>query len=468
MNEELQELLRVPREDLDIELKQWMDPTDKVVQAKFAKELIALRNHGGGYLVIGFKDEHPPVVDPARPASLEQFSTDYFNNILKKFAEPSFHCMSHVVAHPVSGETFPVIVVPGGAKVPVRCKADGPDGGKNIKVDTYYIRRPGPESSPPQSAADWDAFLHRCLMNRKEELLASLSSLLGGGGVSVPPAVAAPTEVAKAVAAAAPAAPAVSPFAALEAFRDAAVARLETLQATKLEKGDPACFEHGRYVLSARILGDVKPTSPKEMLDLLTQLRRYTGWSPLYVFTRPELAPYPAGDQLIECWLARDECRDTAHADFWRLSTDGLVTLVRGHQEDAPELAGQNGSPPAGKGIELTLPPWRIAEFLLRVRELGERLCNGPFRLQLIVQWEGLEGRKLFSHQGRRGMLGDFVSHEPKYEVAVEVTPEEVDAAMPAILSRIVTPLLRRFSFFEPPAQFYEQELAKLMKREFA
>jgi len=47
MNEELQELLRFPREDLDIELKQWMDIQDKSVQAKFAKELLALRNHGG-------------------------------------------------------------------------------------------------------------------------------------------------------------------------------------------------------------------------------------------------------------------------------------------------------------------------------------------------------------------------------------------------------------------------------------
>lgn len=59
MNDELQELLRSPLEDLDIELKQCMDPADKVVQAKLAKELLALRNHGGGYLLIGFQDGHP-------------------------------------------------------------------------------------------------------------------------------------------------------------------------------------------------------------------------------------------------------------------------------------------------------------------------------------------------------------------------------------------------------------------------
>lgn len=465
MNDELQELLRVPREDLDIELKRWMDPLDKVVQAKFAKELIALQNHGGGYLVIGFRDEHPPVADPDRPASLEQFSTDLFNNILKKYAEPSFHCTSHVVAHPVTGELYPVVSVPGGSRVPVRCKADGPDGGKSIKLDTYYTRRPGPESSPPQSGAEWDALLQRCLLNRKDELLVSLSSLLGGGQTVVPVAVSSPSAVSQAVSGTG--SPAVTnPFAELQAFQDAALSRLEHLQATKLPEDDPAQFKNGKYVLSARIVGNVTALSPKAMVDTLAQLRRYTGWSPLHVFSRPELAPYPSGDGIIECWLARDESRDVAHADFWRVSTEGLVTLVRGHQEDAPEIAGQLGSPAPGKGIEVTLPPWRVAEFLLRVRELGERISSGPFRIQVIAQWEGLEGRRLFSHQGRRAMSDVYVAHDPACEVKVEVSSDEVDAALPAVVSRIVTPLLRRFSFFEPPANFYEEELRKLLRKE--
>ena len=451
MNEELQELLRAPREDLDIELKQWMDPTDKVVQAKFAKELLALRNHGGGYLIIGFKDEHPPVPDLNRPADLSGYCTDYFNNIIKKYSEPPFHCMSYVVDHPVSGEKYPVVVVPGGAKVPARCRADSPDAGKSAKLDTYYIRRPGPESSPPQSSAEWDALLERCLLGRKEELLSSLASMLGVGhsllaGVNLPPPP--------------------HPFTELRDFRDSAVSQLETLQKAKLPEGDGARFPHGRYILSARILGDLKKVSPLEMLDLLSGLRRYTGWSPMHVFSKPELAPYPVGNNLIECWLARDEARDTAHADFWRLSTDGMVTLVRGHQEDAPDMAKEGVA--VGTGIELTLPPWRIAEFTLRVKELGQRLSSGPFKLQLIVQWEGLDGRRLFSHGGRRMLSHDYIAHDADYSIEIEVTPEEIDAALPSVLAKVVTPLLRRFSFFEPPSNFYEDELRRLLKRDYA
>lgn len=453
MNDELQELLRNPREDMDIELKQWMDPTEPAVKAKLAKELIALRNHGGGYLVIGFKDTHPAVSDPARPANLEQFDTDTFNNIIKKYAEPTFHCASYVVAHPVTGETYPVVVVPGGAKVPVRCKADSPDGGKSIKIDTYYIRRPGPESNSPQTAAEWDAFLEKCLLNRKEELFLKLTTLFGAGRLGI-------TGLSEAEPA--------HPFTALRKFRDDAVARLEELQSTKLNPGDPARFEQGRYVLSARIVGDLKQVSLSEMRELLNSIKRYTGWSPMYVFSRPELAPYVMGDDLIECWLAKDEARDTAHADFWRVSAGGLVTLIRGYSEDSPDVAGKSGAPEVGKGIELTLPPWRIAEFALRVKELGEGICTGPFRLQLIVQWEGIEGRKLFSFRQQRSIFEEYVAHEPKFLAEAEFSAEELDAALPSAVAKVATPLLRRFSFFEPPQGFYDEEIGKLLRREFS
>lgn len=451
MNEELQEFLRTPREDLDIELKKWIDPSDKNVQAKLAKELLALRNHGGGFLVIGFKDGHPPVPDPDRPTDLAGFSTDVFNNIIKRYAEPPFHCMSYVVDHPVSGDKYPVVVVPGGAKVPVRCKSDSPDG-RSIKLDTYYIRRPGPESSPPQSGTEWDLLLERCLLGRKEELLSSLSILLGAGRAGLLEGMTLPE--------------AKHPFAALRNFRDVAVSRLEHLQQTKLAEGDGARFQHGRYILSAGFVGDLRQVDTPEILSILSGLRKYTGWSPLNVFSRDELAPYLVDNNLIECWLGRAESSDIAHADYWRASTEGMVTLIRGHQEDGADMAKDHLAP--GTVIELTIPAWRVAEFILRVKELGLKLAKGPFRMQLIVQWEGLDNRKLYSHDGRYRLYDDYVAHDANYSIEIEVSPEDIDSALPTVLATAINPLLRRFSFFEPPRGFYEREMARMLNREYS
>jgi hypothetical protein len=454
MNDELQELLRFPREDLDVELKQWMDIQDKNVQAKFAKELLALRNHGGGYLVIGFKDGNPPVPDPERPASLDHYSTDVFNNIIKRYAEPSFHCTVRLVAHPLTGEPYPVIVVPGGAKVPVRCKGDSPDGGKSIKLDTYYVRRPGPESSPPQSGTDWDALLQRCLLARKEELLSSFATMLGAGpnaGILGMLNLAKPPH----------------PFAELTAFRDASVQKLENMQRERLPEGAGAHLTHGRYVFSARIVGDIKPLNPHEILELLRSLKRYSGWSPMYVFNRNELEPYPAENGIVECWLGRSEQRDPGHADFWRVSPNGEIVLVRGHQEDGHDFVDEQASKLPGTLFELTLPAWRLAEFILRAKELGEKMAAGDYRLQFLFEWEGLAGRKLVSQSNRRRLFSDYTAHDGTYRAELEVAPAEVDVALTSIVARIVTPLLRKFSFFEPPEHFYNEELAQMLGREY-
>jgi hypothetical protein len=447
LNDELQELLRAPREDLEIELKQWMDPTDKVVQAKLAKEMLALRNHGGGYLLIGFVDGHPPTPDPARPATLSAFDTDTFNSIVKRYAEPPFHVSSHLVMHPVSGETYPVIVVPGGAKVPVRCRADSPDDGKSVRINSYYIRRPGPESNTPQSAAEWDDLLGRCFMNRREELVSSLSALLTGGATAAPASE--------------------GEFDRLRRFRDASVDSLEKLQAEKLPAGHPAKLERGRFVFSARVVGEVKSLSPREFLEELQRLKKYTGWSPLNVFHSEGLEPYLVDDDIIECWLASKGDADAGHADFWRASTTGMVTFVRGYQEDSLALEGDARSRPLGTGFEITLPAWRVAEFILRFRDLCGRIASEPFTMQFRFEWTGLAGREVFSYGGRRLLSGSYVSHSPQYVFETTVEPNEVDSALPNVLSRIVGPLFRRFGFLELPDSLYEQELARMRGRDF-
>lgn len=52
----LRQLLDFPREDMATEIKDWLNLGDSMVRAKLAKELIALANHGGGYLLFGFSE----------------------------------------------------------------------------------------------------------------------------------------------------------------------------------------------------------------------------------------------------------------------------------------------------------------------------------------------------------------------------------------------------------------------------
>ena len=50
----IQELIKRPSESLSVELKRWFDPGTSEGMSEIVKTSLSLKNHGGGYLVIGF------------------------------------------------------------------------------------------------------------------------------------------------------------------------------------------------------------------------------------------------------------------------------------------------------------------------------------------------------------------------------------------------------------------------------
>jgi len=216
IEEQLLELLDFPREDVDTEIKDWLPLQDKVARANLAIELIALANHGGGRLLFGYRDEvagWPP--SGICPHPLQHYAQDAINNILKAYAEPPFEChVDHLAAS--DGNNHVVIRVPGGHRVPIRSKKSGPSGSR-LKVDVYYVRRPGPESAPPQSGREWDELLRRCLSAQREELVTSfrnIVNIVGSGG-----------QIAETLAASA------SPTTALQTWEQTSLNRLDDLLA---------------------------------------------------------------------------------------------------------------------------------------------------------------------------------------------------------------------------------------------
>ena len=175
INSRFNDWLINPSESLDFEVKGWVSPsTNEEHKGLIAKALIALENHGGGFLLIGYVDDGGGKLSPgqARPSDLSEFSADEINNILKKFAEPPFHVNVTFQIHPESGEEYPLIQTSGKTKVPIRA-AKGTQQ-QTIKKDSYYIRRPGPSSESPADGYEWDRLIQRCVLNQKVEIMETL------------------------------------------------------------------------------------------------------------------------------------------------------------------------------------------------------------------------------------------------------------------------------------------------------
>jgi hypothetical protein len=108
---ELNQLVAEPRETLDAEVKEWLDLTSNDHRALVAKEVIALANHGGGYLVIGFEELADGSFKPAgsRPPTLNAWSQDAIQSIVGKYIDPTIQCRVVHQAPSASADRYPIV-----------------------------------------------------------------------------------------------------------------------------------------------------------------------------------------------------------------------------------------------------------------------------------------------------------------------------------------------------------------------
>jgi hypothetical protein len=444
--ERLADLLVDPHEDLNFEVKNWLDlQGNNEDKATFAKAVLAIANHGGGFIALGLLETDLGIVEAeGRPATLDGYSHDLINGIVQNYCDPQFHCAVHIVDSP-KGSVFPIVVIPGGHRVPVRARRAGPNG-NIVHNNAIYIRRPGPRSETPQSAQEWDDLLSKCLRNRRDELFDHIRDLITGAV----PQVEQPPEPAR-----------------LDDWIRASFERWHTLT-----QGLPAHvgprFSYGYYNFSYEIIGEHRQIAPSQLPDVLrASVARYTGWPPFWYPTREGIQPYPI-DGAVECWLGGDsqtpiEERDASHSDFWRIHPDGLAFLLRGFQEDG--IDGQraaSGPVLPGTIFDVTLPVWRVGETLLQAQRLAANLFDGPTTIRFIASYEGLSGRTLTSIDNRRHFWGGQVSRQNSITLKTHVDAHAIDTNLPEIVQPLLAPLYALFDFSELPIQLVVEELARM------
>lgn len=445
INSRFEDWLLSPRETLDFEVKQWLDMRDIETRGVIAKALIALENHGGGFLLFGYKENGDKSLspDPNRPTSLEPYLTDAMNAIVKRCAEPAFHVEVTLQRHPALGEEYPLVRVAGTSKVPVRSDSTTPGG--SLKQHVYYIRAPGPESRGPLNAGEWDALLRRAITNQREEIVSLLRALVPASTTGV--VWQAPLTEAEA----------------LRAFADKAKSRWEELNSS-LGESNPSKITLGHFSFAARVVGVSRNLDSQGILAVNETAKRYTGW-PAFVTLHQEKTKPSLVDGCIEAWLAHISSPDVGHADFWRIDPKGGdFFLLRGYQEDSLDPARGFGKP--GVLFELTLPVWRLGEFLLRVLDLADAMYEPSYEVLVECEWDGVAGRHLFSHNLRR--------HAPPYaatETAIRTTgsfPQNVlRELLPEAVETLTKPLYEHFEFFVPPDKFFAEELGEMTKNRF-
>ncbi len=450
---DLTDLVDYPRETLDIELKEWIDLSDKVAQAKLAKHIAALANHGGGYLVFGFCDDES--IAPDRPADLASYSRDTFGRIVTRYLTPAFQCEVQLVKSS-AGPTYPVVLVPSHGSAPIGAKADGPHDSKGqpqgIRAGTYYVRKPGPKSEGALGVEDWQPLIRRCVVFDRDSLLADVARAIQPRSEPSVPAVADR----------------------LKTWHDESEARWRSIvkKATALQW--PVNIEANHCQLSYIILSDDGIAIPaRELQQILEQVNRdvrktvWTGWSMFYPFTRPEIAAalHPefddgTGVDVLESNLVGDGNFDTSLPDYWRYSVDGRATIIRPYREDRQRSVEGTGRK-AGTWLSPETVLRETAEMVTHARIMAERFEGS--RVAFQCTWRGLAGREINDFDGIYWSPGRHARADQRTTTGTWDVPV-LAANWHEVVAQLSCPVLSLFGFTECSAEFVAGQAPKFIK----
>jgi hypothetical protein len=434
----LLELLRNPAEDLSFEIKEWLDLGNNAHKAKLAQAIIALANHGGGLLLLGYAQQPDGTFIPAepRPANLSGYIADIVNDISRSYLNPPVHCQVRHVAHPLSGDLFPIINVLGGHQIPIMARRGGPQGQSSLQVGRIYIRRVGPSSEEPQSPEEWRTLLNRCIRAGREELVDRIQLIVAGEPVSTAEA---------------------SSDEQLDHWIQQSTARWMSL-VQNLPKEHPARFPLGYYRFAYQLRGHFDRPSLTRLREMLASAEVCFSWPHWPVYTREELRPAPV-DDTIECWLGRRENADNSspdELDYWRVSPTGKAYSIRGLNEDShPDLVQP------GTGLDITAPARRLADGLTHAWNLAQRLGMQTAEIRFDLLWAGLAGRRLVSNVNfNRRVLNVYRTRQPQYQRRLSLSTENLLERLPEIVDAALRPMYETFDFFQLPADLTIREIA--------
>lgn len=443
MRSDLQPLISEPREDLAVEYKTWLNLDHEEAKATLAKACIALANHGGGFLVLGFNEQADSLSSIPRPAGDSPITQDSMNSIIRRYADPAFHCQLHTITHPTTGVEHLVVAVPSDQSVPIISKRTCQGA---IQQHRCYVRKPGPRSEEPQTAEEWRTLLRRCVQANREDLLSAIRSIVLGR---------AETEAA-------------TPDSREEFddFRTTSLERWRTVT-NHLRSDAPERFPNGYYEVAVHPTGSTAADTLSVLQERLSHARRIklTGWTPFLKMSREEWRPYPIEDH-VEAWIGRQTDETTPRtpdlSDYWRASRKGQLYTIRGYTEDS--ITDRRSVQP-GTIFDVTLPVWRIGEILHFAARFLEKFENVR-AVMINCHFTGLSDRTISSFDLRR-LINSRPCRQAEVRTAATVTVPQLEENVVEIVHQLLTPLYEAFDFYTLPRTLVEEELGKLRENRF-
>jgi hypothetical protein len=424
------------------------------------RTLLALRNHGGGYLVIGFDDDTLQPDKENVPADVKStFHIDKIQGIVSHYASEPFEVSVEFPQR--EGQLYPIILVPPGVKTPVATRSDlHPNGTKLISKDEVYVRSLRSNNTPSTTKVgwkDWARVMEVCFDNREADIGRFVRRHLSGITPDIIQQWA--SALSKGLR------PEPTPEELLRKYLQESDERF-----TKIAKERVVALpEQGTWSVALLLVGHVPSHSAnQEFLNLLDSSNPdYTGW-PVWLdsrgFADESSRPY-VFEGTWETFIHSDKPDRRHEADYMRMDPKGRFYLRRALQEDT---ARSQRSPTASPILDFVLPVIRSAEAMAVGIAFAKAMGCDPetTTLAFAFRWTKLRGRELASWaQPLRSIPPRRHAYQDDIALFVNVPLEAPLSALSGYVNQVVQPLYEVFDGFSLAEDIIEDLTRQLVER---
>jgi predicted HTH transcriptional regulator len=153
---------------------------DKKACCELTKDIMAMANTEGGYVVIGVSEAESGFrLDGLAPDQAGTFESSQICRFVQNYADPPVNV--RVIKVTLQGLMFVVLEIPRFADTPHLCQKTFPDV---LRERELYVRTDNNESAPIKSSSDFRVLIETSIRNRADSLLSSFRTILKGSAAS--------------------------------------------------------------------------------------------------------------------------------------------------------------------------------------------------------------------------------------------------------------------------------------------
>jgi hypothetical protein len=432
--DELIEILLRGHEAKDFDYKAsvaWAEG-DKKACCAIVKDILAMANTVGGYIVVGVSETSTGYSFDGLPDEYaDSFDTSRLNRFLQVYADPPINALLKKIVY--RGKTFVLIEVPPFTDTPHLCQKDYPGV---LAVPALYVRTDNNESAAIKSPADFRLVIEHSIRKRSDAMLAAFRTILTVG----------------------PSAPSPSSLERFGTQRDSAEAYFHAVNPLKHEEPilgyleftfTPEHFAPTRFEIEA-----LRAAAERAHVT-------YTGWPFLYF--DPERMKY--SHVIQDGWQMFIQDRDFGGyyiMDYWRFHQSGLLYYRTVLRPSAIET---------DQGLRPAADVRFIAIYIAQAIDCLTRLYDGLFpdteSIALNLRVINTDGRRLVnSGRGMMPLLAPYACRISEIGLDRRFSLAEWRAAVVDHATEMSREVYLRFNWLRPNIELAREAIQRMFARQ--